>query len=96
MEDHILHFSAEFIKDFIAVLASNNVEGLFDIDTLGKDAWTEMTIGDASVAVPSNGSSVYDKDRFIPIAFAFDEDNPQYRVHCRCGSNRKHSSKPTG
>ena len=88
------NLSAEFIKDFIAVLAANNVEGLFGIDSLAKDAWSEMKIGDASVVVPSNDSDDYNKDKFIPVAFAFDDDKPKYQVHGRCGSNHRHTSRP--
>lgn len=76
------------------MLAANNVDGLFGIDTLAKDAWSEMKLGDASVVVPSNNSNGFDKDKFIPVAFAFDDDRPKCRVHGRCGSDHKHSSKP--
>ena len=86
--------SAEFIEDFVAVLAANNVEGVFGIDTLAKHAWSEMKIGDASVVMPSNDSNDFDKDKFIPVAFAFDNDKPNYRVHGRCNQNHKHTSRP--
>ncbi|KAK7393946.1 hypothetical protein QQX98_013268 [Neonectria punicea] len=58
------------------------------------DDWSEMKIGDASVVVPSNDSGDYDQDKFIPVAFAFDEEKPTFRVHGKCGKDHKHSSKP--
>ncbi|KAI9815418.1 MAG: hypothetical protein M1832_005488 [Thelocarpon impressellum] len=84
-----------FLRDFLSVLASNGCDGLFGIDTIAKGAWSEMKIGDASVVVPSNNSDAYDQDKFIPVAFAFDEEKPQFRVHGSCGKNHKHTSKPT-
>jgi hypothetical protein len=54
-----------------------------------------MSIGDASVVVPSNDSDGYDQDKFILVAFTFDEENPKFKVHGRCGKDEhKHSSKP--
>ena len=70
------------------------MEGLLGIDTLAKEPWSEMKIGDASVVVPSHDSDNYDKDKFIPVAFAFDEKKPSFRVHGKCGKDHKHSSKP--
>lgn len=83
-----------FLLDFLSVLASNGCDGLFGIDTIAKGAWSEMKIGDASVVVPSNDSDSYDQDKFIPVAFAFDEEKPKFRVHGKCGKDHKHSSKP--
>ncbi|KAG6017605.1 hypothetical protein E4U43_000738 [Claviceps pusilla] len=87
--------SAEFIHEFLSVLASNGCEGLFGIDTLAKHNWSEMKIGDASVVVPSKDGETYDQEKFIPVAFAFDKDKPQFRVHGKCGTDHKHTSKPT-
>ncbi|POR33052.1 hypothetical protein TPAR_06752 [Tolypocladium paradoxum] len=83
-----------FIAEFLSVLASNGCDGLFGIDTIAKGAWSEMKIGDASVVVPSNNSDGCDQDKFIPVAFAFEEKKPKFTVHGRCGENHKHSSKP--
>ena len=80
--------------DFLSVLASNGCDGLFGIDTIAKDDWCEMSIGEASVVVPCNDSDGYDQDKFIPVAFAFNE-KPKFRVHGKCGKGgHKHSSKP--
>ncbi|TAQ85578.1 hypothetical protein B7494_g6089 [Chlorociboria aeruginascens] len=68
---------------------------LFGIDTIAKDAWTEMSIGDASVVVRSNDSDGYDQDKFIPVAVTFDKKNPKFKIHGKCGKGEhKHSSKP--
>ncbi|KDR79793.1 hypothetical protein GALMADRAFT_61902 [Galerina marginata CBS 339.88] len=83
-----------FLFDFLSVLATSGCDGLFGIDTIAKNAWAEMTIGNASVVVPSNGSDTFDGDKFIPVAFAFSEDEPKFKVHGRCGSNHRHTSKP--
>ncbi len=69
---------------------------MFGIDTVAKTPWSEMKIGDASVVVPSNDSDGYDQDKFIPVAFEFDEETPKFKVHGRCGKDHKHSSKPDG
>lgn len=86
--------TAAFCSEFLSVLAENGCEGLFGIDTMAKGAWSEMKIGDASVVVSSNDSDGYDQDRFIPVAFAFDEEKPKFRVHGKCGTDHKHTSKP--
>ena len=83
-----------FLLDFLSVLALNGCDGLFGIDTLAKGPWSEMKIGDASVVVPSNDSVAYDQDKFIPVAFAFDEEKPKFRVHGRCGTDHKHTLTP--
>ncbi|KAL9063187.1 MAG: hypothetical protein Q9161_009605 [Pseudevernia consocians] len=87
-------FSPAFLSDFLSVLASNGCDGLFGVDTLAKDAWSEMKIGDASVVVPSNHSDDYDQDKFIPVAFAFEKEKPTFTVHGKCGKDHKHTSKP--
>ncbi|CAD6447778.1 e4d5ba55-7e96-4408-bfa6-a455d9d763fb [Sclerotinia trifoliorum] len=84
-------FPPDFIAELTNVLASNSCEGLFGIDTLGVDDWTELSIGNASVVVPSNGT---DRENYIPVAFAFDEKKAGFRVHGKCGSDHKHTSKP--
>src|SRR5579859_1658829 len=53
-----------FLADFLSVLALNGCDGLFGIDTIAKAAWSEMSIGDASVVVPSNDSDGYNQDKF--------------------------------
>lgn len=88
------NLSPEFIKDIQAVLTAKNVEGLFGIDTLAKTDWSEMKIGNASAVVPRNASGNYDKDEFVTVAFAFDEKEPKYQVHSKCGKDHKHTSKP--
>ncbi|EPE06694.1 3-hydroxybutyryl- dehydratase [Ophiostoma piceae UAMH 11346] len=80
-EDTIPAPGTAFISDLLSVLASNGCTDVFGIDTIAKYAWSEMTIGDSSVVVPSNDSDNYDQDRFIPVAFAFDKDKPAYKVH---------------
>lgn len=74
----------------------NGCDGLFGIDTIAKVAWSEMSIGDASVVVPSNNSDGYNQDNFIPVAFVFDEEKPRFRVHGRCKKDHEHTkpSKP--
>lgn len=31
---------------------------------------------------------------YIPVAIAFDEEKPGFRVHGNCGTDHKHTSKP--
>lgn len=83
-----------FLLDFLSVLALNRCDGLFGIDTIAKSAWAEMKIGDASVVVPINNGDSHDQGKFVPVAFAFDEEKPKFRVHGKCGKNHKHTSKP--
>ncbi|KAM3463499.1 hypothetical protein MY5147_009653 [Beauveria neobassiana] len=85
---------AAFLAEFISVLASNECSGVFGIDTIAKNAWAEIKVGDASVVVPSNESTSYDEDKFIPVAFAFGDDDPKFKVHGKCGKDHKHTSKP--
>jgi hypothetical protein len=82
----------DFIVDLTNILALNDCEGLFGIDTLGGENWTELTISNASVVVPSNGRDR--EEAYIPVAFAFDDNTPGFRVHGRCGTDHKHTSKP--
>lgn len=81
----------ELIAEMTDVLALNGCEGLFGIDSLLEDDWTELSIGDASVVVPSNGK---EREAYIPVAFAFDYEKPGFRVHGKCGVDHKHTSKP--
>ncbi|KAM0800333.1 hypothetical protein BDR22DRAFT_806374, partial [Usnea florida] len=85
-------FTPAFLSDFLSVLHSNECDGLFGMDTLAKDAWSEMKIGDASVVVPSNHGDDYDQDKFIPVAFAFEEEKPAFTVHGRCGVDHEHTN----
>ncbi|XWW98376.1 hypothetical protein V2A60_006376 [Cordyceps javanica] len=87
--------AAAFLAEFVSVLVSNGCSDIFGIDTIAKNAWSEIKIGDASVVVPSNDSTGYDDDKFIPVAFAFGEEDPKFRVHGKCKSNHKHASKPS-
>ncbi|KAL8755705.1 MAG: hypothetical protein Q9184_004720 [Pyrenodesmia sp. 2 TL-2023] len=84
------HFMAELEH----VLTVSDCKGLFGIDTLAEDDWTELTVGNASVVVPSNGKER--EKAYIPVAFAFDERKPGFRVHGKCGKDHKHTSKPSG
>lgn len=86
--------SPSFLLDFYAVLSSNGCDGLFGIDTIAKKGWSEMKIGDASVVVPSNDGNDYDQDKYIPVAFTYDEEEPKFRVHGKCKKDHDHSSKP--
>ena len=87
--------SSGFLSDLISVLTLNGCDGLFGVDSLATADWTEMKVGDASVVVPSNDSDDYDKDEFIPVAFAFDEEQPKFKVHGKCGRGwHEHTSKP--
>ncbi|KFX94723.1 hypothetical protein V490_04216 [Pseudogymnoascus sp. VKM F-3557] len=82
-----------FVKEFLSVLASNGCDNLFGIDTIAKDSWSEMKIGDSSVVVPSNGSND-DDENFIPVAFSFEREEPKFKVHGRCKKTHTHTSKP--
>ncbi|MCJ1463903.1 hypothetical protein MMC07_002512 [Pseudocyphellaria aurata] len=84
--------SPDFIAEFTSILTSNVCEGLFGIDTLVEHDWIELTIGNASVVVPSKG-----KDReedYIPVAFAFDYKKPGFRVHGKCVKGHRHTPRP--
>jgi len=88
--------SPSFLLDFYTVLSSNGCDGLFGIDTIAQKGWSEMKIGDASVVVPSNdgnNGNDYNQDKFIPVAFMFDEEEPKFRVHGKCKKDHNHSSK---
>ena len=63
----------------------------FGIDTIAAKDWAEATIGNASVVVPCKDEP---HERYIPVALAFDNQKPSFRVHGRCGSNHTHTSKP--
>ncbi|KAI4280129.1 MAG: hypothetical protein L6R35_005972 [Caloplaca aegaea] len=82
----------KFIAELDHVLTLSDCKGLFGIDTLAEDDWTELTIGDASVVVPSNGKE--GEEKYIPVAFAFDDRKSGFRVHGKCGKDHKHTSKP--
>ena len=82
----------DFIAELTSVLASNGCEGLFGIDTLVENDWTELTIGNASVVVPSNGKE--SEEAYILVAFAFDDKKPGFMVHGRCGDDHRHTSRP--
>lgn len=60
--------SSEFIQEFLSVPADNECEGLFSIDTLAKNNWSGLKVGDASVVVPSNDGETCNQDKFILVA----------------------------
>jgi len=74
------------------VLVSNDCEGVFGVDTLIEDDWTELTIGTSSVVVSSDGC---EREEYIPVAFAFDENKPGFRVHGKCGRDHRHTTRPS-
>ncbi|KAL8833605.1 MAG: hypothetical protein Q9176_007912 [Flavoplaca citrina] len=82
----------QFIAELDHILTLSDCKGLFGIDTLAEDDWTELTIGNASVVVPSNGKEM--EEMYIPVAFAFDDRKSGFRVHGKCGMDHKHTSKP--
>jgi hypothetical protein len=82
----------DLIADLTNVLASNGCKRLFSIDILAEEDWTELTIGNACAVVPSDGRER--EEAYIPVAFAFDDKTPSFRVHGKCSSNHKHTSKP--
>ncbi|KAL8977094.1 MAG: hypothetical protein Q9205_007034 [Flavoplaca limonia] len=82
----------QFIAELDHILTLSDCKGLFGIDTLAEDDWTELTIGNASVVVPSNGKEM--EEMYIPVAFAFDDRKSGFRVHGKCGKDHKHTSKP--
>lgn len=83
-----------FLSDFLSVVASTGCDDLFGLDTLAESAWLEMKIGDASVVVPGTVPEGYNEERFIPVAMAFSEDDPRFRVHGRCLKGHDHTGKP--
>ncbi|KAI4184372.1 MAG: hypothetical protein LQ346_006128 [Caloplaca aetnensis] len=82
-----------FIAELDHVLTLSDCKGLFGIDTLAEDEWSELTVGNASVVVSSNGNER--EEAYIPVAFAFDDRKPGFRVHGKCGKDHKHTSKPS-
>lgn len=38
---------------------------MFGIDIIAKGDWTELSVGDASVVVPSDDGDCFDKEKFI-------------------------------
>ncbi|KAJ9634517.1 hypothetical protein H2199_008974 [Coniosporium tulheliwenetii] len=84
-----------FLSDFLSVLAINRCDEIFGIDTIAKGgAWIEMKIGEASVTVPMNDGDCDNQEEFIAVAFIFDKEKPEFRVHGRCGKDHKHTTKP--
>jgi len=81
----------EFLEDFSAALTSNGCDGMFGLDTISRNSWAEITIGNASVVVPSDGNH---HENFISVALEFDNEQPRFRVHGKCGTDHKHTSKP--
>ncbi|KAJ6780651.1 hypothetical protein PWT90_01747 [Aphanocladium album] len=87
-----VHFpSGAFMAELATVLRSNGCEDMFGIDTVADSAWSELSVGNASVVVPCSDDSEFDKEEYIPVAFAFQEDKPAFIVHGRCGSDHKHT-----
>uniref|UniRef100_A0A1Y1KCQ3 Uncharacterized protein n=1 Tax=Photinus pyralis TaxID=7054 RepID=A0A1Y1KCQ3_PHOPY len=84
--------SPDFAADLASVLDSTKCQGLFGIDTLDEEDWTELKIDSASVVVRSNGNER--QGAYIPVSFAFDDKKPGFRVHGKCGKDHKHTSKP--
>jgi len=80
--------SPGFLADFANVLTRNQCLGLFGIDTLAESDWLETKIGETSVVMPTNGHNGYD---YIPVAFAFENDKPGFKVHGRCGKDHRHT-----
>lgn len=85
-----------FLADFQNVLVANKCDGLFGIDTVANETWSELKIGDASVVVPDNDSNDSDREKFIPVALAFDGEKPGFKVHGRCKKTHRHKSTPGG
>jgi hypothetical protein len=83
--------SGDFLSELSNTLAVNDCHGMFGVYTLAEDDWTELSIGNSSVVIPSNGQ---EREEYIPVAFAFDDKKPDFRVHGKCGTNHKHTSKP--
>ena len=68
------------MKDFTNVFKAHRCEKLFGIDTLADRDWSKMSVGNASVVLPSSGDN-YDKNAFVPVGFAFNEDKGGFAVH---------------
>jgi len=81
----------EFMEEFSAALASSGCAGMFGLDTISRNSWAEMTVGNASVVVRSTGDEHED---FVSVALEFDSEQPRFRVHGKCKSNHKHTTKP--
>ncbi|KAI0107228.1 hypothetical protein GGR51DRAFT_559567 [Nemania sp. FL0031] len=82
-----------FRLKLLSILSSNNCGDLFGIDSIAKENWSELKIGDASVVIPSQDMDGHDHGDFIPVAFAFDTKDPKFRVHGKCKKDHKHTSK---
>lgn len=85
--------TAAFLADFLATLLAYGCVGVLGLDTRYKCDWAETKLGEASVVVPSHGTG-YDKEKFIPVSFAFEKDKSGFKVHGKCGKDHRHSSKP--
>lgn len=83
-----------FVNELLTFLASNGCEDLFGLDTRANYDWTEMTIGESSVVVPSKDNDAYEEPKFIVTAFAFDKSSPHFIVHGRCMKTHTHDHKP--
>ncbi|EON69077.1 hypothetical protein W97_08390 [Coniosporium apollinis CBS 100218] len=86
--------TSAFLSDFRSVLKLNGCGNLFGVDTINKGTWVEMKIGGASVVLPDKNTGGLDDDMYIPVTFAFDQQEPTFRVHGKCGVDHKHTSKP--
>ncbi|QDS71792.1 hypothetical protein FKW77_009411 [Venturia effusa] len=84
----------DFVKELLNWLDSNGCQDLFGLATRAKYNWTEITIGDSSVVVPSKDNDAQNVPDFIATAFAFDKSNPYFIVHGKCKKDHSHDRKP--
>ena len=62
---------------------------------MAKGAWSEMKVGNRSVVMSSEDNDDSDNEKFIPVAFVFNEKKPQFRVHSGRGRDYEHTSEST-
>ncbi|KAM0200797.1 hypothetical protein ACHAPI_002462 [Fusarium lateritium] len=85
----------DFLADLTTVLIENHYEGLLGLNTIGKHNWAEVSIGQASVVVPTNGENNFNLKDFVDVSFTFDADQSGFRVHGKCGGGgHDHTGKP--
>ena len=86
--------SAAFVRELVTVLEDNGCAEMFGIDTKADIAWLENTKQGASYTFPNNDDAGADAAGFIPVAFAFEKDEPKFIVHGRCSSQEHRHTRP--
>lgn len=81
------------MSDLLSVLEEFNCQGLLRIETVQQRDWAEFNIGEASVVVGNGPNGATLPLDFVPVAFAFSENEQGYRMHGVCGKEVRHTDE---